>query len=59
MKLIQKPTKLSPLVVDSIKKDVKHGVFPNDNFAINEILKKHYGIPSEFQATKKLQKSKK
>lgn len=58
MALVQKPTKLSSLVVDNIKKDVKDGVFPNDNFAINEILKKYYNIPSEFQI-RKLQKEKK
>jgi len=58
MALVQKPTKLSPLVLENIKKDVKAGVFPNDNFAINEILKKYYNVPSEFQISKS-QKEKK
>jgi len=59
MALVQKTVKLSFLVLEYIKKDVKLSNYPNVNMAINEILKKHYGISSEFQQLKKLQKEKK
>lgn len=59
MALVQKSTKISFLVLEYIKKEVKMGLYPNENMAINEILKKHYGIPSEFQQLKKLQQTKK
>lgn len=51
--LVLKPTRLSPKVLEKIKEDVKDGVFPNDNKAINEILKKYYGIVSEFEIVRK------
>ena len=44
MKLIYKPTKLDPRVLENVANDVKDGKYPSDNNAINSILKKHYKL---------------
>lgn len=52
MALVPTPTKLSETVLEKIADDIKGKIFPNKNKAINEILKNHYGIISEFQFKK-------
>jgi hypothetical protein len=46
-KLEYKPTKIHPVLLKRIDKDVARGVFVNFNTAINEILMLHYQVKFE------------